>query len=310
MKQRLKGSAVALMVAAGAVGGLTANIAAVPDAQAFGLGDVWGAAKKVGGVAKIGTGLVADSVDLAVEAKHGARKLTGEIVKGAGTVIKNTAQQANKALGINAKLDPRFKEGLRHIGGAARHVGSDIMTNVRRVENAKKRSARCVLTFERCIEFKPKGSAANSPVQPRPGWDRPVGSTGKKRVQATKVRSTVGWAVPQVGKPSAARAPVKGITRQDLGLKKSGRRPLGRDKSIWGRPVGQKPLKHGRGRQPLGNGQVHLGSPGWRQAAERQACPWQAARQRQIDLGSTRRHQEEGRPRQSASTHGPGHYAG
>ena len=42
---------------------------------------------------------------------------------------------------------------------------------------------------------------------PVPGFDRPVGTTGRKRVQTTKVRSTVGWAIPRVVNPASTRAP-------------------------------------------------------------------------------------------------------
>ena len=81
MKQRLKGPAVALVVAVGTAGGVTMNAMTAPEAQAFGLGDVWGAAKKAGGVAKtVGKG--------AVEVGRGTVRAAKGLEEGIGRTVR------------------------------------------------------------------------------------------------------------------------------------------------------------------------------------------------------------------------------
>ncbi len=249
MRVAIRTYSFALAATLAATGAFTISAAVVtaPVAEAFGLGDVWKGAKKVGKTAaKVGKGAYDASRELDKAVRKGTAEavgtVTGEFVGQVGGRLYEgirhgrapTKEQLDRArrgtkgfvTGAQDRLERgidrerrKVGETIKEAGGALRDTGKDIANGLVRVGKP------------------PAVIPPRAPAQP--GWGRPVG----------QLRSTL-----------PARA--KGITRKDLAIKQSAKSALGNDRSIYGRPVGSKTQKIDRaGKRPLGNDRSIWGRP-------------------------------------------------
>lgn len=238
--------ALAATLAATGAFSISAAIGTAPEAEAFGFGDVWNGAKKVGKTAaKVGKGAydASKGIDKAIRkgTTEAVGRVTGEFVGQVGgrivEGIRNgrapTKEELDRArngvkdfvTGAQDRLERGIDRERRAVGDTIKEAGGAIRNTAKDIANGLVRVG------------KPPAVTPRAPAQP--GWGRPVG----------QLRSTL-------------RAPVKGITRKDLGIKRSAKGALGNDRSIYGRPVGQKNRKSDRaGKRPLGNDRSIWGRP-------------------------------------------------
>lgn len=239
--------ALAATLAATGAFTISAAVVTVPEAEAFGLGDVWNGAKKVGKTAaKVGKGAydASKGIDIAIRkgTTEAVGRVTGEFVGQVGgrivEGIRNgrapTKEELDRArngvkdfvTGAQDRLERGIDRERRAVGGTIKEAGGAIRDTAEDIANGLVRVGKPPAVIP------PRASA-------QPGWGRPVG----------QLRSTL-------------RAPVKGITRKDLGIKQNAKGALGNDRSIYGRPVGTKTGKTDRaGKRPLGNDRSIWGRP-------------------------------------------------
>lgn len=200
---------------------LTATPMTATSAQAFSVGDITGA---IGKGVDAATGIAKGTIDAAGKVAKGAVNTAGKVVegagRGAGQAVRGAARQVDKVMrnGVNI--------GGKNIRPACPYfVGCKVDSKGRIVVNVKSRKKTKVSVGQR----RPARAVSKLPP-PRRESKLPLPRRKNERVPIRKV---------------------KGITKHDIlptckalhckpgHSKPSGsKRPIGRDKSIWGRPVG------------------------------------------------------------------------
>lgn len=248
MRATIRTYSFALAATFAATGAFTISAAVVtaPEAEAFGLGDVWKGAKKVGKTAaKVGKGAydAGKGIDKAIRkgTTEAVGRVTGEFVGQVGGRIYEgirhgrapTQQELDRArngvkdffTGAHDRLERGIDREKREVGDTIKGAGRAVRDTAKDIANGLVRVG------------KPPANPPRAPAQP--GWGRPVGQH-----RATLPLRT------------------KGITRNDLAIKRNAKGALGNDRSIYGRPVGTKIRKIDRGvKRPLGNDRSIWGRP-------------------------------------------------
>lgn len=278
-------TALVLGLTLGAVGGLTAVTAT--QAQAFGLGDITGAAKKVGGAVKKGAKFAGKAgasmgVHAGKTAIKGAQGVRDASLTAAGRV---TYLPTGVLAPIYFRATGQWNEKNRQILNDMEHQWNDMF------DNAGDKMDRGIRRVGQATgEFVRKGGVTSGESLPQPE----PSPEAKRRMQnglrdfanggglnrSLKTGLAKGGAFYNGRKSmtrKSAKAPVHGITKENLkpskgqtmkitlpkdqfgnvrsiaGRPVGGRKPIGRDKSVWGRPVG--------GRKPIGQDRSILGRP-------------------------------------------------
>lgn len=246
MKQTLKGPVVALVLAIGAAGAvtITSGVATAPQAQAFGFGDVWKGAKKVGSAAKKGAKAAIKAGKKVQSIQQDAERFGRKVAyDAAGKIFAKVGRETAKVgFSVASKLGgpkidkSEYDRAERIIGGFIKRIPGRVDSVVDRAKGAVKNEIKDI--GRRLVNGKYERVGIAKPVTPHPGWDRPVGSQQ--------------W---------IGRAPVRGVTKQGAG--KGVKTTVVRDRSVWGRPVTTPKKIIGNDRsiwgRPVGVGQKVVG---------------------------------------------------
>jgi hypothetical protein len=248
------------------------------------------AAVIAGGKAKAVGGVYKDFAKDTVKAAKNAGKIIGvdKAAKKIGGGIKNAAQVAKQTVAHDAPNVGRALKGAgRKIGAVAKDVGGNIGDELKKDGKAIGRGTKAVGS---AIKDGAKAgvmgyvngfwAVANKFGLETPRFEPPsVPSKGNKALPRSRVNKTTfkGSASKQLTKlnilgspkPIPVKAPNQGISKDDLGVRQPGKGirkhhgSIGRDKSVWGRPVGVKRKHIGRDKsvwgRPLGMQRNHIG---------------------------------------------------
>ena len=247
-----KGAKNAAVIAGGkakAVGGVYKKFATDTAKAAKNAGKIVGvdkAAKKVGGVAKdIGRAAKDDAVAFGGAVKRGAKKINlDQFLKDNGKFYGSVG----KAVGRGIKR-----------GVVA--VGSGVKTGVKA---AGKGLASVGTALPGGAKFEPPPIPSRQQTQkPNPAPGKKTSFKGSASQRSTKLN------ILGSPKPIPVRAPNQGISKGDLGVHQPGKGvrkhhgSIGRDKSVWGRPLGVKRKHIGRDKsvwgRPVGVKRNHIG---------------------------------------------------
>ena len=259
----------------------------ITKADAFGLSNITGAAKKVGGAVKKGVKKGAKAVGKVGEAVGKAGLKAAKVARDTRDVTLNVCMEVFTAVpwavtevGLKAvgkfdeeiarkakhdlntfysraarKLDRAIGKGLSKAAGGINHVirnkgGTKIGESLKPIPKKPSLADQLLLkqglkdfansnriTRQNKIARRINGTARIGLVQNRPVGNTMISLDGKK----------------------VKRRPI-GITKEHLGIR-GNRKPIGRDKSVWGRPVGHiKHVGHDKSRwgRPVGNVKIGI----------------------------------------------------
>ena len=282
----------ALSVAAGL---LVAAPLSTPDAHAFGWSDVTGAVKKVGGAVKDGAKKGASAVNETRKAvkkvvKSGQDAIRDASSRAAGTAAMGLGEEAGK-LYEKARGDYDPKNGLsaaakqKEIDGFVGLAGSYARakdTVKGKIKGAPKKLGEKAMTgkITRLPPGRP-GQWGGSGIGKTPGKSanqkatlalkkgRPEQQRPNKRPPDGKPQNVPehrGSKLPRPRKPNYPNGPYTPRTQDNSSAKitlQKGNGSVGRDRSIWGRPVGQgnKGSAPGRAKMPVSRDRSVMGRP-------------------------------------------------
>jgi len=260
MKQLCKGPVLALPIllcAASVIVPLSA--ATAPPAQALGLGDIAGAAKKIGGAVK------------------GAAKTVAKDVKNTSKIIGENAKDWGTSVGAAAKDVGRGTRWVgKRVGGSVRMMREDAIIAGKYLGGK---------LFDLGIELNRPGVAISPGYRPQPGKGssfankrlsrsgqvpaKPTKTLNRRLSPALNQRFSGGFNCEHHGRPQCTtlkeprrKSPVN-VGKRPRGESKlppprtrdrkvtpsrvkASKRPIARDRSVWGRPVGTKVKRNNR----------------------------------------------------------------
>ncbi len=244
MKKTLKGFVMALALVVGAAGvtTVTTSIATAPPAAAFGWSDIKKTAGKAGGAIKKGT--VKAGKGIKTGAKWvGKQANKSDLVKGATKDIRKVGSGVKKGAKWVGKQANKSAV-VRGVVKDVKAVGSGIKNVAGKLRaTAKVPESRKLLDLRRALNAKGLIPKRRTPYPgSRSGRTMKIGIVQDKAFHGVG-KKPLGRDKSVWGRPVGTKKPqrVQGIRSKDIKSKKQAHRPVtGRDKSVWGRPVGTK----------------------------------------------------------------------
>lgn len=259
--------ALPLVFAAAGTITVTSAMMAPSEAQAFGLGDITGAAKKVGGAVKNGAKKVGSVAKKGAKVVGKGGEAVGKVGLKAGKVAVGTAQAvrdqaARTAFQISGKPALLITEGIYRATGKwneeerqrLRQLEKDgadwIEKQVRKMDRIPGKAARGVNHL-----IRNRGGVVIGESLPVPSQE------AKRKMEEGLLNHARGGGLNRRMTTGIVKGKPIGNTMVDLGYGKN-TKPIGRDKSVWGRPVGNVKLgvvKDESFRRPMGITKENLG---------------------------------------------------